>query len=589
MKKKVCIGLLIIFLLFGLTNQVFAGHIENLDIPIFHNDEWGTSGKGDVGTKFYQFKKDISTNKSVKDSNGKFIELEANDFILDILKQQYGYTGEIKSEILIETNITITSTPLEIFGNKIGDKYDVYIGKDYKKDKSKFGGVIKNLKLDELKSKLGYSGKDPKKGTQWKVKIKVKCPTEFRYGQYTIQNDGNYHVNVDLTGVELWSKPDMDSIGEEVLNNATDVTFESTKLEEDLIEDAKDFVLDKISELFGKLFMLLLDFFRTIPDAIQMGINTIVKIDTVEEQKVNAEPDEITVPVKTIQADSKKNERAQLTTGDKNKGDSDKQLIKGVDAKSANLTKETEIPTIPLDMYNIVYGKIDFLDVNFFNVDTSKHQEGTYWMFLRKVFSAALHIMIYLSIAFLIITLIIHGIMMVKNTMIPEKKKEQLDGLKHFVLALIMLVGSVLIMNLCIYGVNFFTSYFGNEEVGDAFIRVNVSGGDTDFSFNANFTEFTRFMTQINTVEKINEKLMYIAMYAFLVFANFVTLMTMIARSIMIIILSVQGPIIATAYSIDKKVFNMSYSDWVKKYFKWTSVQLVLMLGYRLIITLGRL
>ena len=370
MKKKVCIGLLIIFLLFGLTNQVFAGHIENLDIPIFHNHEWASFESGDVGDKLMQAKRDISTNKVVKDSNGKFIALEANDFILDILKQQYGYTGEIKSEILIETNITITSTPHEIFGIKIGDEYNVYIGKDYKKDKSKFGGVIKNLKLDELKSKLGYFGKHPKEGTKWKVKIKVKCPTEFGYGYISVSQDLTYICNVDLTGVELWSKPEMDYIGEEVLNNATDVIFESTRLEEDIIEDVKDFVVDKISELFGKLFLLLLDFFRTIPDAVQMGINTIAKIDTVEEQKVNAEPDEITVPVKTIQADSKKNERAQLTTGDKNKGDSDKQLIKGVNAKSANLTKETEIPTIPLDMYNIVYGKIDFLDVNFFNVDT---------------------------------------------------------------------------------------------------------------------------------------------------------------------------------------------------------------------------
>ena len=580
MKKKICICLLIMIFIFNLNISISYGHkstgiAKQLGDSI-KREEWG-SGNGNT-------------------------EEEAK--MLEQLKV-FGYDGLIQDEIRWETTIKIcidktayndmsssyNSDPTLEHNRRVTGKYWQVIFDN--------GVVEKDVKFDDLRVTYACEHHKPSdkeiedmvkkaKGNEvevYKYKAVVIAKKDLSNLPNEFTESGEPIPGLRYFLVAVYTGRDMEE------GNKVKISSENTAIQaiSGKAEAKLPNPFDFLKELWGWFMLKLHDSFRAIPDALQMGINTIGRIDTIEAKTVNAEPDPLTVPVGTIELDSKKNERAQLTTGDINKGDPNKQEIYDVDAKDANFTEDIEIPTIPLDMYNIIYGKIDFLDVNFFNVDTSKHQEGTYWMFLRKVFSGALHIMIYLSIAFLIATLIIHGIMMVKNTMIPEKKKEQIDGLRHFVVALIMLVGSVLIMNLCIYGVNFFTSYFGNEEVGDAFIRVNVSGGDKDFSFNANLTEFTRFMTQINTVEKLNDKIMYIAMYSFLVFANLVTLLIMLIRSFMIIILSVQGPIVATAYAIDKKVFNMSYSDWVKKYLKWTSVQLVLMLGYRLIVTLGRL
>lgn len=579
MKKKVCICLLIIFFIFNLNTNISYGHKST---GIAKELERADSGIGYGGVE--------------EDGNGNAL---AEADMLNKLKA-FGYNGPIQDEIRWEAEIKFTVKATDYYNAdyiangkywtiKIEDGI-FYDNHDKKEANVTFDDARNMFACEhhkptdkEIKEKLSKAKSTNDYVEVLKYKAVIIAKKDLSNKAITVTETGAVNSGLKYFLDSVYTGRDMEEGNKVPISDKnTEIAAESGKEKAKLPNP-----LDFLKELWGKFMLWLHDSFRAIPDALQMGINTIGRIDTIEAKTVNAEPDPLTVPVGTIELDSKKNERAQLTTGDINKGDPDKQEIYDVDAKDANFTEDTEIPNIPLDMYNIIYGKIDFLDVNFFNVDTSKHQEGTYWMFLRKVFSGALHIMIYLSIAFLIATLIIHGIMMVKNTMIPEKKKEQIDGLRHFVLALIMLVGSVLIMNLCIYGVNFFTSYFGNEEVGDAFIRVNVSGGDKDFSFNANLTEFTRFMTQINTVEKLNDKIMYIAMYSFLVFANLVTLLIMLIRSFMIIILSVQGPIVATAYAIDKKVFNMSYSDWVKKYLKWTSVQLVLMLGYRLITTLG--
>lgn len=483
------------------------------------------------------------------------------------------------SRILINTKVTITEVKSNKYKAKVGEE-DVT---GYFLNPSSANALQPaSLSLNDLKNKLGYlESNSPQVGTSWDVQMLAQ-PGLINFITRADTDERPYMI----TASELYSG---ENAPDDILSGAQPISFDTEDHEFKETEIIAGAIKDKLGELFGKVLLWVMDkLLVAIPDALQIGINTVSKIDTIEAPTANAEPEELTASYETIQADSKKNERAQVTTGDQNKGDPNKQTIVNVDAKDVKFSEETEIPIIPLDMYNIIYGKIDFLDVNFFNVDKTKHQEGSKWMYIRKIFAGALHIMLYLCSGFLIAVLIIHGIAIVKGTMIPEKKKEHIDGLRHFALALIMLVCSVLIMNLCIYGINFFTSYFGNETGGDAFIRVNIAG-DTNYSFSANLTEFARFMTQINTVKKIGEKLMYIFIYGLLVLSNIATLLTMLIRSAMIVILSIQGPIVATAYSLDKKVFNMSYSEWVKKYLKWTSVQFILMILYRIIITLGKM
>ena len=579
MKKKICIILLLVFMIVGISNQTSAVHITGQSIPIFHEESWICAGNE---CPLYNNKVDIKTKKGyVEDGSNQFIELDAKDYISDILKQQYGYEGPIMTKMLIETKVTITDKSL------LG-KYTVYIGKDPEKDKRKFGGVMKKLTKEDLQLKLGYHGTQPKEGEHWPVKILATMPQERGVGSRNT-NDFSWNQNVDITGEEIWTLPDMNTVSDDVLDGAVEPSFiVGDFVEEVIINPVKEWVADKAAEFFGKLFVLILDFFREIPDAFQRGVNSFGKIDTIEAKTANAAPDEISYESQTLQADSNKNNRAKVEIGNTNTGDPDKQEVITMDGKDEKFTKDTKIPSIPLDMYNIVYGNVKFLDVNFFVVDNSKHEAGSNWMYVRNIFAMALHIMIYLCTGFLIAVLITYGVSIVKGTVLPSKKKEQIDGLKHFVLALIMLICSVLIMNICIYGTNALVDTLGNKEEGDGFFRINVAG-DTNYSFTANVTEFVRYMTQINSVDKIGDKLMYIFLYTFLVIGNVAALGIMLIRSIFIVILSVQGPIIATAYSLDKKVFNMSYSDWIKKYLKWTSIQVALMIGYKIIITIATL
>lgn len=568
MKKKVFIIALIFVILFGSINCSFAVHIE---------------AKGSLIQQgyvvYYAQLFSNGTEMCTKDGYGTLTPFTVGN-VKQIMEQKFGYTGEIKTKIIVPTTITVK----EVIEPAI---YKVDIGnipatKYFLGDTSEAVSDYESLTLKQLKTRLGYIGEnDPVKGSKWEVKAKISV-SQIRY---VVETTGNTGVPFMIQCTDIYSGEEPP---DDALDGATDITLDPNKLGQSIIDPVVDVVGNKIAEFFGSLFINVMDFFRAIPDALQRGVNSIGKIDTIEAQTTNAEPEPISASYKTIQADSSKNERANVTLNEENKGDPNKQEIVTLDEKENKFSENTEIPIIPLDMYNIVYGKVNFLDVNFFKVDTTKHQEGSKWMYIRRIFASALNTMIFLCLGFLTAILIIHGILIVKGTMIPEKKKEHIDGLRHFLIAVFMLVGSVLIMNICIYGTNALIGYLGNAEEGDAFYRVNIVG-ETNYSFSANMTEFVRFMTQINTVDKIGDKVMYVLLYIVLVAANLLTLGVMLVRSGLIVILSVQGPIIATAYSIDKKVFNMSYSDWTKKYLKWTMVQVFLMVAYMIIIKVSKL
>ena len=91
-----------------------------------------------------------------------------------------------------------------------------------------------------------------------------------------------------------------------------------------------------------------------------------------------------------------------------------------------------------------------------------------------------MHSVIYIGASVLIGTLIIHGIAIVKQIYIkkeeetPEEKKKHIDGIHAFVKSLMLLIGSVIIMGLCIFISN---ALFDDMKVTDTMelpIRVNV-------------------------------------------------------------------------------------------------------------------
>ena len=58
----------------------------------------------------------------------------------------------------------------------------------------------------------------------------------------------------------------------------------------------------------------------------------------------------------------------------------------------------------------------------------------------------------------------------------------------------------------------------------------------------------------------------------------------MVLRIIWIIFLSIIGPIIAAAYGLQfKKVMGLNYKDWIIKYLKWSTIPVIIALGYSII------
>lgn len=512
--------------------------------------------------------------------------------MLELLKA-FGYNGQIKDEIRWETTIEFSVKKATFWNqqNKArGDYWTVKIGNEIVKESVKFDDVKTKFACSEnkpnnseIQNMINNSNSDYVEIYKYQAVIIAKKDLSNLPTSVTAIGQANAGLRYFLDAI--YTDSDMEEgrnrqLSEENTTIASVAGTEEAELELPSLRKM-------IAELIGRTFMAILDVILYIIDAPQRGANSIGYVDTIEAQKYDAAPAEITYSYETIAADSSKNKTLNVSKNKNNTGDPNKQEIINIEGKDEKFNSKTPIPVIPVDVYNIAYGKIGFLDVNFFNVDTTKHSETSKWMFVRKVFAGALHIMIYLCSAFLVVTLILYGIGTVKETVLPNEKKKKQDGLKRVALSIIMLVGTILIMNLCIYGVNALINYLGTGDKEDAILRINIAG-DTNYSFSPNLTEFVRFMAQISSVKKIGDKLMYCFLYLVLVIANLIALGVMLLRMVHIIILSVKGPIIATSYSIDKNVFKMSFSEWTIKYLKWTSVQIVLVIGYKIIIMLSR-
>lgn len=510
----------------------------------------------------------------------------------------FGYNGEIKDEIMWETTITIkldkmgyndysgsyNSDPtIKHNRHATGEYWDVLFNEGVVENDVKFDDLRVTYACehhkptdDEIKNMINKSNSNDIEVYTYKAVIIAKkdlsnLPTSTTETGEPIPGL-RYFITAVYTGIDMEEGKQV-KLSEE----NTEIAAISGKAEAEL-PNPKDYLF----ELLGKAGMKILDFICSIPDAIQRGINSTYQVERIEAQTYNAEPDEITYKYETIEADASKNKRADVSKEKDKETSADKKIV-SVDGK--DMDENAEIPVIPVDMYNMLYGKIDLFDINFFTVDKTKHPSDGKWMFIRGIFVGILRAIIYICSGFLIMVLILYSIGVVKQTVLPNEKKKMLDGLKRFVISLVMLIVTVLIMNLCIYATEALANVYGIGAAEDGFLRINVNG-ENNYSFSVNFTEFVRYMTQIGSVDKLGDKVMYVILYIVLVVANIFTFLIMFVRSIAIVFLSMLGPIVAAAYAIDQKVFNLTFQSWIIKYLKWVMVQVVLMIIYNVLIQL---
>ena len=332
-------------------------------------------------------------------------------------------------------------------------------------------------------------------------------------------------------------------------------------------------------------------------DAVQIVINSIqtVSLGTFTDLRLAYEYNEL---VKDANSDGK---RDMYTKVSKYNGEDyvsyEGQKYVYVDGDDKGFSMDTEIPVIPIDVYNLSISDISLLDINFLTVD-KENRENSLWMTLRNIAVTIMHVTMYLAAAVLITSLILHGIYIVKGSLDnPQAQMEHKKGIKRFFISLLMLVGSVVIMALSIYASNMFLEGF-QSDTDELPIRVNVSltpeensQSDSEsttsggYSFSTNFTGYIRYMAQINDVDKYTEKAVYTFEYIALVLVNVAGGVFMVVRMIVMLLLAIIGPIVATFYAIKKEDNGtLNYRTWAELYVTLAAVQILMAIASKIVL-----
>lgn len=254
-----------------------------------------------------------------------------------------------------------------------------------------------------------------------------------------------------------------------------------------------------------------------------------------------------------------------------------------VDEEYRRFSAKTKIPYISIDLYNIAADNVEFYDTNFLTVDKTKHSKDSPWLYLRNFITGIIHISIYLGAAILLGILIVNGIQIIRHTFDnPEARADSMKGLRRFAISLLMLIGTVIIMALCIYGSNMFLDDIKMKDKDRLPIRVKVE--EADYSFSTNITGYFRYRSEIEGIHQYKEKAMYTIIYIVLAWTNFALAVFMDLRMIGMMILGILGPIIAVLHCVNYKS-TIKYRTWVKAYIFLTLTQLIFAIIYRIIMS----
>ena len=252
-----------------------------------------------------------------------------------------------------------------------------------------------------------------------------------------------------------------------------------------------------------------------------------------------------------------------------------------IDGTEEKFSRDTEIPVIPADLYCFANGNVKLLNTNIFD---KKEDRGILTNFVLVIVRA----IIYISTAFLIVMLIWHGINIVRTTISPQSKADHKGGLTDFAKAILMLIGSIVIMALSIYFMKLLFKTFQFNQTDELPIRIYV-GADAKYSFSTSGIGYFRYMSELTCDGLVNLmlKIVYTAVYILFVAFNLATLFFMIIRYIILMYLTILGPIIGVASALHKKeVLGYTYKSWIISYLAWTSIQLILALAYRFLLEL---
>lgn len=446
-----------------------------------------------------------------------------------------------------------------------------------------------------------YSFENVDKGT-WDVWLDVEYPMNDD-GEYTIsiENiyfDDNGDFNPETDGwrgqkkIDKWVKKAGNVIegAVNVINSGVDKVNSVVKFASKTIPGFIGAVIDIGSNLqknfVGTILSFIFDIFRFIADIFQLGANSFqtVMLNTFNDAAITYSAEYLNNDAKGKNKDAGSGNRDIYTKiGKYEKNSKGNENVIFIDDKKEEFTEDTPIPVIPGDLYYIAMGNISLLDTNFLVVNEEIHPKNdTVWIKIRDIASTFIHVSIYISATFLIIVLITRGILIVKSGINnPMEKAKQKEGLQKAIFSVILLVGTVVIMAVTIYGTNAALDKLKMDDTFEGPIRVNVK--TAKYSFSTTITGYLRYLTEIENVDKYVQKGLYTLAYVATVAANFSTMIFMFGRVLLIMGLGVCGPIVAVLESISiKNKFN--YKAWVILYIKLSLVQIIIALIYKAIL-----
>ena len=517
--------------------------------------------------------------------------------IVDELKTYLGYEdNHLYNYMNFKTTMTVTKVEKQ--------KYNIKFGKETEKF-----SIQDDVKSSKIKSTYGIEDPDPDGkadiGTTWTFDVGLYCYC-FAIGvdSFGLGSTGALDVDYYLRMMKLGTYEDVDKVKNYKDSKAT---IENIDLNRGTQEDGVD-RLDELPDTFAdmgkdiaKSFLpkevrdfldhpiesvlnLIICIIRGLGDIFQIFANLAqTSIDgnvshlwaTYTFDELSAQGPEGSANKYTKVSAYKKDDVVEGTT-------ISPQNIsqKTEDGEDYGFTTDTRIPVIVVDLYTMAANKVGLLDANFLDPDSMEH--GKAWLAVRNIMASLIYAMLYITAACLLVTLIWRGIRIVRSTLdSPEKRKRQIEGLQKFALSVALLIGVLVIEALCIYASNIFLEDIAEGRDSTEFpIRVNVEGA---YSFSTTPTGYFRYMSEIENLDLLGIKAAYAVGYLLMAFMNWVIMLAMFVRMLLMMLLAVVGYVIVLINVFSKEnSSNWRFKDWVMLYIGIAFIQVFLALVSRI-------
>ena len=556
-------------------------------------------------------KTDGLTAESNKVIGGKSILETLNECVPQESKIEFS-AKTLTNPLIIKSKITVTGpsgSEQGYFNVKLGEMLLGVTQEGIEKNvglEAFQGGIFWQVIID----KLGFNGDisdlqmsmiEP---ISWDVVVEVELPekgtADVANPAYSTESYKLYSAKV----LKVYTDEDMKtpSPGEKV------EIFDEPEEETGLIETAvgwnqtlNSWITNPIENIVSLLLDLVKLIFGDVPQIFANFIQTGFESNGISNLKISFKPSEL----KGRNQDSPTNPNAYIkfeegTSTDKHfegqevitipskpktiKKSEEEEKEEENEDQTYGFSEDSKIPLISVDLFTLAGNKVQMVDVNFLDI---RNNQNDSWLYIRNFIASIVHAAMYITIGILILVLIWNAILIVKDSINganAESARRHKEVLEKLAKAVVMLVGTLILEALLIYGSQMFLGEIGKIG-GDTYegpIRVVVQ--DDIYTFSTTPTGYIRYMADISNIKLNTTKAMYVGIYILLAWSNLLFLIIMMIRMILMMLLAVVGFIIVIMYIIENNGTAMhKYKSWISIYASLAVIQIVMGILFKII------